>query len=35
MAYLALMWLTIVIGAGLVVLFGMALEYGKHKTKGH
>jgi hypothetical protein len=32
--YLLLIWSTIVVGAGLVVLLGMAMEYNKHHTKG-
>lgn len=34
MMWLLTMWLAIVVGAGLTVLLGMAIEYSKHHTKG-
>ncbi len=32
--YLILIWSTIIVGAGLTILLGMALHYDHNKTKG-
>jgi hypothetical protein len=34
MLWMLVLWLSVLLGAGLVVLWGLALEYNKTKTKG-
>jgi hypothetical protein len=34
MLWMLVLWLSVLLGAGLVVLWGLALEYNKTKMKG-